>query len=436
MTRWVSLVLGASLCVPPVAPVAADERPKKLSAKERKELQAKWDKVTAAGIKAYQAGKVVEATKAFEEALPLARRLFPKAEFPKGHSDLGASLVYLGFLYQAQGKLAEATPLLEEAPDMLKRLHKRDHLDVANGLNNLASLNQAQGKLAEAAPLFQGALDMLKRLFQGDHPEVATCESNLGLLYKNQGKLAEAAPLLEDALHMRQRLFKGDHLHVANSLINLGLLYQAQGKLAEAAHRFKGALGVGKRLAVAYAKQRSEGEALTFAAVQPRTRDAYLSVARLRAKGGKHDPASAYPAVWATKGMVARVFEQRQARARAAATDPALAKQLDALADARRRRAELLLAPATRDVGTRKQRQADLKALDEAIAKRNEALVKASPAVARLGKLDKATAADLRRHCPRTTPWWITFATPSSSGMTASPPARSRSGPRVTWRSW
>jgi hypothetical protein len=98
--------------------------------------------------------------------------------------------------------------------------------------------------------------------------------------------------------------------------------------------------------------------------------------------------------------MVARVFEQRQARARAASTDPALAQQLDGLADARRRRAELLLAPFTKDPGTLKQREADLKSLDEAIARWNESLARALPAVARLDRLNAATPADLRKTLP------------------------------------
>jgi CHAT domain-containing protein/tetratricopeptide (TPR) repeat protein len=652
MTRSMALALAVFVCALLAVPAAADEQPKNLSAQERKELATKWRKAITAGVKAYHASKGAEAVKAFEEALALARRLYPKAEFPDGHADLARSLNNLGLLYHFQGRLAEAAPLSKEALDMQKRLHKGDHPvvasslnnlgslyqaqgklakaapllkdaldmnkrlftgdhptvaqslnnlgslyqaqgklaeaaplykdaldmrqrlfkgdhpDVASSLNNLAGLYRAQGRLAEAAPLYKDSLDMFKRLFKGDHPDLAVSLNSLGLLYQAQGKLAEAAPLLKDALEMRLRLFKGDHAAVATSLNNLGLLYQAQGKLAEAApllkdalemrqrlfkgdhpdvatsldnlgalyrdqrklaeaapllkdaldmhkrlfkgdhpdvatslgnlgslywvqgkhaeatpllkdaldmkkrlHKgdhpavaiilnnlgglyvdqgkliaaaplfkhsldmkkrlFKGdhpdvagtlinlaglyqyqgklaeaasllkdALDLYKRLAVAYAKQRSEGEALTFASAQPLAGDGYLSVARLRGNGGKYDPGSAYPAVWATKGMVARVFEQRQARARAAATDTALAKQLDELAGARRRRADLLLAPATKDPGTRKQREADLKALDATIAKLNESLVKALPTVARLDRLDKATAADLRKALP------------------------------------
>jgi tetratricopeptide (TPR) repeat protein len=321
------------------------------------------------------------------------------------HPALAICLNNLGTLYLDQGKLAKAAPLLEEALDMVKRLYKgKDHPTVAACLNNRGELYWAQGKLAKAAPLLEEALDMVKRLSKGeDAPTVAACLNNLGRLQYSRGKLAEAAPLLKDALEMRKRLFKGDHPRVADSLNNLGHLYKAQGRLADAAPPFKEALDMLTRLAVGYARQRSEGEALTFTSAQPPLEacDGYLSVARSRAaKGGGYDPASAFPAVWAAKGVVARVFEQRHARARAAASDKELAKKLDELAGARRRRADLLLAPATKDSGTRKQREADLKALDGAIARLDESLHEALPALARLDRLDKATAADLQKALP------------------------------------
>ena len=242
---------------------------------------------------------------------------------------------------------------------------------------------------------------MKKRLFKGDHPDVARGLGYLAFLYKAQGKLAAAEPLYKDALAMKKRLFKGDHPDVARSLSNLATLYVAQGKLAAAEPLYRDALAMNKRLVTSYAKGKSEGETLTFTTTQQLTRGAYLTVARSRAAGDPiFDPGTAYPAVWSTKGMVARVYEQRQLQARAAATDAGLAAQLDALATARRRRAELLLAPATTDPGTAKKRADDLKALDRQIAAFDASLSQAFPPVARLDKLDAATAADLQQALP------------------------------------
>ncbi|QJW94815.1 CHAT domain-containing tetratricopeptide repeat protein [Frigoriglobus tundricola] len=346
-------------------------------------------------------GKLSAAEPLFKEALEMNSRLF------KGQDNfrLAISMNNLGLLYQAQGKLSAAEPLLRDTREMLQRLFQgQDHPELATSLNNLGLLYQAQGKPAAAEPLLTGALDMLQRLFQGqDHPGLATSRINLGLLYHDQGKLSAAEPLLTGAPDMFRRLFKGqDHPHLARSLNYLGFLYMDQGKLSAAEPLFKDSLAMHKRLTVEYAGRKSEGEALTFAATQPLTRDAYLSLARKRAgqQGVPFDAGSTYAALWTAKGTVARVFEHRQARARAASTGSAVAAQLDALAAARRRRAELLVAPVTKDPGTLKARETELKALDDRIAGFNESLPKALPAVARLKRLDGAALGDLQAALP------------------------------------
>ncbi len=390
-----------------------------------------------------QQGKWAGAEPLHREALAMRRRLFKD----KDHPDVAASLSSLAALYQKQGKLADAEPLFMDALAMCKRLHKDgDHRDVAGGLGNLAALYQKQGKPDEAEPLHKEALDMSKRLFKGDHPAVAGSMRGLATFYLNQFKLAEAEPMFKDALAMYRRLSKvrdypevsytlnnlallyqlqgkwsdaeplykevvargkrlfqdRDHPDVANSLNNLATLYQAQGKLADAEATSRDALAMYRRMTVAYAKQKGEGETLTLIQAQPYTRDVYLSVARTRSAdpAAAYDPATAYPIVWSAKGSVARVFEQRQLQARAAATDPALAATLARLADARRRRAELLLAPAAKDPGTLTQREAELKAYEDTIAALNSQLSSQLPAVARIDTLDAATLADLQKALP------------------------------------
>ena len=51
-----------------------------------------------------------------------------------------------------------------DALEMHRRLFKGDHPDVAVSLSNLAGVFQAQGKLAEAEPLLRDALAMSRRL--------------------------------------------------------------------------------------------------------------------------------------------------------------------------------------------------------------------------------------------------------------------------------
>jgi CHAT domain-containing protein/tetratricopeptide (TPR) repeat protein len=563
MNRLVSLVACVLVGVLIALPGRADDPPKKITPEERKELDAKHRDLNLAGMEAYQGGNYAAANKAWGEALDVARRLYPKAEYPEGHQNLATSLNNLGSLYQAQGELGTAEPLFKDALEMRKRLFKGDHPAVADSLNNLGFLYQAQGRLGAAERHYKDALEMRKRLFKGDHPAVAVSLNNLGLLYQAQGRLGAAEPLYKDSLEMRKRLFKGDHPDLARGLSNLGFLYQAQGKLGAAEPLFKDALemrkrlfkgdhpavavslnnlgfvyqaqerlgdaetlfkdaltmrkrlfkgdhpeliyslnnlafvyqaqgrrdaaeplykdaldmcrrlykgdhpelarslnslgflywGQGKfrdaeplfkdalamhkrlfkgdhpelalslhnlaslydaqgkliaaeqlykdtldmcrRLTISFARDKTEGDALTFLAQHPQARDGFLSCARDRAS----DPASAYAQVWADKGYIARVYERRQLEARAA-ENPATVKTLAELTAARRRRAELLLAPATIDSDTRDKRQQEIEAYEEVIEVRTRELGALLPASARADALARSAAADLQKRLP------------------------------------
>src|SRR5687768_7528930 len=154
MTRFMPFVFGVLVCALGCAPVRADEPPKKLTPEECKALVAKWNELSEIGIKAYAAGKYPEAVKSFEAALEVARRLFPKADFPDGHRDLVPSLHNLGSLYLYQGQLAQAESIFEEALAIRTRLFKGDHPELAASRNSLAVVYSSQGRYTEAEPLY------------------------------------------------------------------------------------------------------------------------------------------------------------------------------------------------------------------------------------------------------------------------------------------
>jgi CHAT domain-containing protein len=336
-------------------------------------------------------GKLAEAEKLHRQGLAMTRRLF------RGdHADVATGLNNLGWLLQAEGKLAEAESLLRDALAMRQRLFKGDHPDVAGSLNDLALLLHAQGKAADAEPLSREALAMYKRVFKGDHSNVAISQNTLALLLEDEGKVAEAQALQRDALAMSKRLFKGDHPYVAMSLNNIAVLLQEQGELAEAKSLSRDCLAMYRRLLTAYAREKNEGDALNLLAAQPLTRDAFLSVAqRLQS-----EPASVYAEVWASKGAIARVFEHRQQAARAAVSNPQAAKLLAELAQARRERAWLVLAPQTKDPATGKKRDEDINALENKIAQLERDVRSLLPSIARAEKLAAAGPADLQKALP------------------------------------
>ena len=232
MTRLLAGLVFVAL-VPGLWTASADDPPEKLTPEERKQLEARLEQLNGVATKAQQAGNYPEAQKAYESALGEVRRLYPKDEFPDGHTDLAGGLNNLGFILLLQGKFADSERYLLDALDMRKRLFKGDHPDLAVSMNVLGGCFREQGKLADAEPLFRGALEMNKRLFKGDHSELAGNMNNLALVLQAQGKLLDAEPLFRDALDMYKRVYTGDHPTVAISLTNLGGVFRDQGKLAE-----------------------------------------------------------------------------------------------------------------------------------------------------------------------------------------------------------
>ncbi len=336
-------------------------------------------------------GKLAEAETLCRTSLDMRKRLFQG-----DHPDVAHSMSTLAYLYQAQGKVTEAEPLDRAALDMRKRLFKGDHPDLAGSLNNLAAVLLQQGKLAEAEPLFRNALEMRKRLFQGDHPGVVSTLSNLAGLLRSQGKLVEAESHYRAALDMTKRISEGDHPETAGILNNFAFLYQAQGKLAEAETLFSDSLAMSRRLVQTFANEKSEGEALTYISSLPLHRDCFLSLALMR----KTPPATVYRQLWSSKGDIARIYERRALAARVAAVNPQAAEILAELAETRRRRAELILAPTTTDPITRNKREEGIQDYDEKIKKLDKALRPLFPTLERVEELARATPDDLRNFLP------------------------------------
>lgn len=384
-------------------------------------------------------GKLAEAEPLFREALAMQRRLHPEQD----DQEVAQELNNLAVLLQSRGKYADAEPMYREALAIYRRLlGNRAHPVVAACLNNLGRLLQAEGKPAAAEPLFRSALAMFDRLYQRkDHPDLAWTLSNLAGALGSLGNFADAESLYRAALAMRRRLYPaGDHPEVAFSLISLGSVLMKQGNYPDAEQFFKEALAIHRRLYPAgdnpdlmnlslsnlawlhmargkhedaepllrealhlhrtqieeFARTRSEGDTLILLANMPLYRDAYVANAWTM----NADPVPSYREVWSSKGAVGRVYEQRQFAARAAAINPKAAQILAELADSRRRRADLLLAPVPADQVTRKKREDDLKELADRVAKLDGDLRPLLPTIERAEKLGKAIPADLQKMLP------------------------------------
>jgi tetratricopeptide (TPR) repeat protein len=153
--KWSMAVMLCALVVPPMR---ADEPTKKLTEEERKELDSKWTEVFQRGKKDYLTGNNTRAENALTEALEIARRLYPKAEYPEGHPAIIVSLNYLALVLDDQQRFAQAESHYRASLNMLKDFYKGDHSNLAAGIFNLASFIHRQGRSAEAEVMYRDAI--------------------------------------------------------------------------------------------------------------------------------------------------------------------------------------------------------------------------------------------------------------------------------------
>jgi CHAT domain-containing protein/tetratricopeptide (TPR) repeat protein len=219
-----------------------------LTAERRQALENKRSDATNRMLFAYALRQFPKASKAALEALDAVKELYPEDDYPNGHLDVANALDFAGQFQSADGKLAEAEPLLRSAAKIHERLIKGDNPQVAFTLNNLANLLHQQGNAMEADALSRRSLEMRQRLFKGDHPELATSLNNIAVLLTNRGKAAEAEPYFRDALAMYRRLIKRDHIELAGTMNNLASALRDQGKWSEAESLYSEALEMYKRM--------------------------------------------------------------------------------------------------------------------------------------------------------------------------------------------
>lgn len=99
----------------------------------------------------------------------------------------------LGSLRRAQGRYAEAVPLLRAA--LALAAHGTPY-EVAATLTELGVTFKYSGNFAEAEPLYRHALELLTDVLGQQHPDLATLHHNIGGLANARGDLraAERSP--------------------------------------------------------------------------------------------------------------------------------------------------------------------------------------------------------------------------------------------------
>ena len=155
-------------------------------------------------------------------------------------------LTALGDTYSSRGLFDQATPLLEEALAIRRRL-RQDPLAVAKAARSLARNLHFMGRWTEAEPFYREALAIRRRLL-GERSE-ATGQSllDLGSLRQSRGEAAAAEPLLRRALAIQLAISRPDDPDLGDPLRILGQAREDQGDRIEAERLYRRSVSVLRR---------------------------------------------------------------------------------------------------------------------------------------------------------------------------------------------
>ncbi|MEQ8957101.1 MAG: CHAT domain-containing protein [Coleofasciculus sp. C2-GNP5-27] len=210
----------------------------------------------------------------YSAAIPLAERMLSLYQnvHREDHLDIAYSLIYLGILYQSQGRYNQAKPLFIQSLDILKKNLEEEKTNDIIQLNNdfinnmyvsnfggipYSNLEEIQENIilnsgyASQANQDNSIDRKSPNLIVSESETLKDIASNLtnrADIYYNQGRYIDAESLLIQALDIRKHIFGQDHPDVANILNNLANIYYSQGRYSEAEILFLQALEIRKVL--------------------------------------------------------------------------------------------------------------------------------------------------------------------------------------------
>jgi tetratricopeptide (TPR) repeat protein/transcriptional regulator with XRE-family HTH domain len=193
----------------------------------------------------------------FDDAEQQARQALSlrEANLTSGHPDIVESLMTLGTVYFAKGRLAptdeEKEGLLREAENYFVRvlelrehLSQSDHPDIGESWNNLGVLYEVLGELETAKKYHKQAIAFNERVHATVHPITAASYNNLGKVYLQQHQYNEALEYFTIAEEVFEELMLPQSGWCHH---NIALVYEAQGKVTEARNNVTLALQILKK---------------------------------------------------------------------------------------------------------------------------------------------------------------------------------------------
>ncbi|NNE91848.1 MAG: tetratricopeptide repeat protein [Verrucomicrobiales bacterium] len=206
------------------------------------EADSYFEAVALAGRAKLLVGKLPEAESLLREALEFGVH----GDRPQDQISIAEVKQNLGSALDLQGNEDEATPLFEEALDVLQHSDPVPLETVANLSNNLGMIYRNRKQYEEAEQMYLRAVEIFSELPDREIEE-ALVHNNLGTLYFVADELDGARIRHEKALAMRRRLLPKKDIDIGQSAFNLAVVCHQMDELEEAEPLYKEATKILKQ---------------------------------------------------------------------------------------------------------------------------------------------------------------------------------------------
>ncbi|MFO7901277.1 MAG: CHAT domain-containing tetratricopeptide repeat protein [Pirellulaceae bacterium] len=323
-------------------------------------------------------GETESAAALYREAMLMCERIYPAADYPRGHRRMMSAYSAWGTVLEFDGDYDGASTYYSKAHRIARAQfpeaeYPHGHDELASMWRSLGRLERARGHWDEALDYFRKALSSYRERYAGSFPEghslIAFTLSELGRTYHAAEDYGEAEEYLRRSLAMRRRLFAtmdfpNGHPNLATALRDLGGLLHDSARYDEAFLLFMESARMEQAVAESFVGGGSEALLLNLAARKFNSLDFLLNTWCHTTRPAE----DVYQYVWRRRGFVPRLIATRR---RALNRYESAVDQVDkeTYLDVRRRLSRALLVSASQDVERYKTR---LETLYELNARKEE----------------------------------------------------------------
>jgi len=197
---------------------------------------SEWKRLLADGGRLYEHGHFNEAERAMQQAVEYAE------QFPPLDPRLPSTIHALGFLYQEQGKLAEAKACYVRAIHLWQKIGPAEHQALSKTLDNMIGIYMSAHEYEAAEKLARSRLREMEGA--SNWRDRAIFLNPRAALEFRLRRYQDAESSGRQSLDLWQEHFKGEERNYAIVLMNLSMVY-------EAAKRYQSALDAGTRAVAA-----------------------------------------------------------------------------------------------------------------------------------------------------------------------------------------